>query len=294
MRKILFTTDFGHPALPMAVELARLGKAGFSEIVFLFVIDRDEVGFNLTTGFDADRARELKETALARFTEWRAVLEDEGMAATHLVEIGSPEGKILETAHSVGADLIVVGREMETPLDDFYPWGVSMKIIRRSARPVLVYKFGDGGWVGENPFAKVLFATDFSDASAHAAEYLAGLGPALGRIDSVSVLSESDLKHADTSARASEELKRRELLALLCERFREAGVEASSHLLKGDPAEEILLLAAELDYKLIVAATTGKSGLAEVLKGSVSHALADWAAVPVLLVPRLGTEEDYA
>lgn len=294
MRKILFTTDFGHPALPMAVELAGLKKAGLKEIVFLFVIDRDEVGFNVTTGFDAERAEELRESARARINEWKAVLDGEGIESSHIVEVGSPEGKILETAHAVDADLIVVGRKIETPLDDFYPWGVSMKIIRRSARPVLIHKFGEGGTVAAKPLAKVLFATDFSPASAHAAEWLAGLGKAVGRIDVVNVRKSRDESHGDGGAPVSEDTKRREALSLLSERFTQASIPSSPHLLKGDPASEILLLAAELDYKMIAAATTGKSGFAEVFHGSVSHVLADRAIVPVLLIPREGTPEDYA
>ena len=52
IKKILFPTNFEDLSFPTVEALYSLEKAGLEEIVFLFVIDRDEVAYNLLTGFD--------------------------------------------------------------------------------------------------------------------------------------------------------------------------------------------------------------------------------------------------
>jgi nucleotide-binding universal stress UspA family protein len=57
-----------------------------------------------------------------------------------------------------------------------------------------------------------------------------------------------------------------------------------SHLVEGEPAAEILRLAAELPSDLIVLGTHGRTGLSRLLMGSVAEQVVRKAACPVLTV----------
>lgn len=62
------------------------------------------------------------------------------------------------------------------------------------------------------------------------------------------------------------------------------GVQADHRLLEGDPAEQILKLAASIKADVIVMATHGASGLTRLLVGSVAESVMRKAECPVLTV----------
>lgn len=63
-----------------------------------------------------------------------------------------------------------------------------------------------------------------------------------------------------------------------------AGVQAEVHLIDGNPGRAIVQTAEEQGADLIVMGATGKSGLREMLLGSVSSYVADNAKCPVMVV----------
>ena len=69
------------------------GRAGLEEIVFLYVVDRDEVGFNFGAGFDNVYKRELEEKARLHFLDWEAGPARHGVATRQPGGLGSRKGK---------------------------------------------------------------------------------------------------------------------------------------------------------------------------------------------------------
>jgi nucleotide-binding universal stress UspA family protein len=69
------------------------------------------------------------------------------------------------------------------------------------------------------------------------------------------------------------------------EEFRAAGVNTTALLVQGPTAKTILAEAARLNADLIIMGTHGRTALADILVGSVSHAVLRNADLPVLLVP---------
>ena len=67
-------------------------------------------------------------------------------------------------------------------------------------------------------------------------------------------------------------------------KLKQSNIESHAHLGIGDPAQEILTVADQQHFDLIVMGTRGKSGLAHLLLGSVAEKVVRHAHCPVLTV----------
>ena len=136
--------------------------------------------------------------------------------------------------------------------------------------------------------AKILFPTDYSDASlaavphatalarergatlmiVHVAEPIGALAAAGGFSGAVDPHPEYDAEQLEKVEPADTQVT--------CER----------RLLRGRPADEIVQLAVDENVDLIVMATHGRTGLGHLLMGSVAEAVVRAAPCPVLTVRR--------
>jgi nucleotide-binding universal stress UspA family protein len=296
IRKILFPTKFEDLSFRCVERLYPLKAAGLEEILFLFVIDREEVGFDLFRGFDKKLANQMREEARLHFEDWERELVKQGIRATHRVEIGSPEGKILQISCEEEVDLIVTGRQTHVPADAIYLGGTSMGVIRRAGMPVLVCKHPPAESACEVPdvnvYERVLYATDFSEASLCGLDFLKRLRGVANGVDVVHVMAEKDLERGGEAGGAAEETEALRQLASICSQLREQGMTATPHLLAGPIAHEVLQAAADHHSTLILMGTRGRHGLKEIWLGSASHRVAEECSLPVLLVPK-AREECY-
>jgi nucleotide-binding universal stress UspA family protein len=78
--------------------------------------------------------------------------------------------------------------------------------------------------------------------------------------------------------------ERRTYLAGRATGLRNSGADVDLEVAFGDPAEEILRIAASRDVDLIVMATHGRTGLAQTVFGSVAARVVGSGIRPVLLV----------
>lgn len=89
-----------------------------------------------------------------------------------------------------------------------------------------------------------------------------------------------------TKMRRREEKNAREnILEPLAQTIAEAGVDVSIDLRFGHPARTLTKLADEIDAKMIIAGTRGRSDVKSLMLGSLSHGLLQMAKKPLLLVP---------
>lgn len=100
-----------------------------------------------------------------------AVRRETGYALVPEIASGNVVDAILGTARR--DELIVVGAHGVHPLRDFAIGSTALRLLRRSAQPVLVVKRAPAG-----PYRNVLVAVDFSADSAAALESAARLAPA--------------------------------------------------------------------------------------------------------------------
>ena len=159
---------------------------------------------------------------------------------------------------------------------------------------------------------KILLATDGSDSARQTADFLIRFP--LPRESSVTVLtviddgmfSEGKIygldEDQDRQLRETHKTIREDAEQLVtdeAERLRTAGLAGSTEVRTGDPAEEIIRAAEELQPDLIALGTYGVSGIKHFLIGSVSDRVLEHASCSVLVVkpsPKLGaqTETDEA
>ncbi|MDF1554651.1 MAG: universal stress protein [Deferrisomatales bacterium] len=288
IRKILFPTKFEDLSFPCIERLYPLKGAGLEEIIFLFVIDREEVAGDLFRGFDKQLVEQFREEARLRFEDWEKEVAASGVRCRHLVEIGRPEGKILEISCREEVDLIASGRQRHVASDSLYLGGTAMGLLRRSGIPVFVCKHGTEGVctpVGGHDFERVLFATDFSENAGHALEFVKSLAGVAQKVGVVHVIAEREFKKSSVEQIHSEEEQSRKQLDAICAELAELGLDAVPHLLAGEIHSQILQTAADHRASLIVMGTKGRHGLKEIWLGSSSHRVAELSTVPVILVP---------
>jgi len=89
---------------------------------------------------------------------------------------------------------------------------------------------------------------------------------------------------SDIQIQAEEILKAKKLLNETRKPFKEGGYRVSTMVLKGEPAEEILLAASTLNPELIVLGAKGLTGIERFLLGSVAQRVARFSPYSVLIV----------
>jgi nucleotide-binding universal stress UspA family protein len=293
IEKILFATKFRELAFESLKALFPLKGAGAREIILLYVIPREAVGFVPFGGYLKEEEERLRGEARLRFEDWQAAIKDAGLASRIIIEIGETVPKILSVARREEADLIVAGKKKIGQMEKFFIGSDTHEILVRSPVPVLVNKYmveyeRDGerltrinDRIFENPFV----ALDWSAHSERAFELLLSLRGAVTRAGLVHVIAAKELAGLDEKGFEAIKAKEKEKLALYAKRLESAGIKSETHLLAGDPAAELLMAAREFGASLIIMGTAGKGRLEEFFLGSVSHETAERSEIPVLLVP---------
>jgi len=231
--------------------------------------------------FDRDEAVRLLGQRVGAVTGWPPD------AFEVLLEEGSPDAGIVAAAERWGATLVAVGGHGGA---DARPrlGRTADRVVRTAHCPVLVVR--EPGRQGP-----VLVATDFSDpalpAVASAVTEARWRGARLAILHSLDVvyapIDASTLLSGGVPAPLSPELTT-ELRAHAEGKLREAlvrhGIDGETLVSEGPPGPAIVEAAARLAAGLVVVGTTGKTGLARLLLGSVAERVMHDAPCSVLVV----------
>ncbi|MEF9438692.1 MAG: universal stress protein [Candidatus Mariimomonas ferrooxydans] len=220
-------------------------------------------------------------------------MEGKGIKSRIVIEVGKPISKILDIAEEKKVDLIIVGRKKKIAIKKSFIGSYTSKIISCSHIPVLANKYMvqfelDGATLtrtNDRLFEMPLLITDWSDPSQNALEFLVSLK---GVVKKVFVLHNIDVKvskEPDKSELHHVEKECSENLDESCKKLKHAGIKAEPHLSAGDVVQEILRFSRERDATMIIAGTTCKDRLHEMLHRSISHQVAKMSELPTLLVP---------
>jgi nucleotide-binding universal stress UspA family protein len=136
MKKILIAIDGGPTSEKIASAALQLGTSLRAEMAVLSVVDT-----NLLMTDGGVTPQEMAELMKVDLMKNQKVIIDKIFKAGKIlsfVEKGNPHEIILKTSEEWQADLIVIGTHGKTGLLTLLMGNVAEKIIRHSARPILV------------------------------------------------------------------------------------------------------------------------------------------------------------
>jgi nucleotide-binding universal stress UspA family protein len=240
----------------------------------------------------------LREDLAAELDRLAVPLGEKGRQIEQRIVKGRPAGAIIDGARDLGADLIVVGSRGRGPLTSMLLGSVSAEVVDRAPCPVLVAR--------TERISRMTVATDGSDAAQAIPDLLAALGVFGGAAaDALSVapLPEGTYElladvYAARSYRSADDRQQlldryRGFAEHMAQRLGERGIPATSTVLSGDAAHEIIAAAQRSGADLIVIGSRGLRGLERMILGSVARNVVIHAPCSVLVV-RAGTPSDEA
>jgi nucleotide-binding universal stress UspA family protein len=136
-------------------------------------------------------------------------------------------------------------------------------------------------------YSNILVAIEHSDADRAVLSHVQGLARLTGaRLLLVHVADGWAARHFDElKLRESEEIQDdRQYLGQLCADMVQLGFEARARLAMGDPATELVKVAAEESVDLIAMSTHGHRFLNDLLRGSTADRVRHNVKIPVLMV----------
>lgn len=224
-----------------------------------------------------------------------ATLEEEvrqaGVEVTSHAGVGRTWEIVAEAVDDVGADLIVVGARGHTPYTGMLLGSTADRIIRTARVPVLTVHPGDA----EAPehIRTVLVATDFSEEAGLACEVtLRLLGPPrdhrLVLLHAWEPLVDYGFGVAGPIAHQLDEVESeaRSMLGPVAERLTAEGWSVDVAIRQGYPAAVIEREADQIGADLIAVGTRGRTGLGNLMLGSIAERVLHHAPCPVLSVRR--------
>jgi len=218
-------------------------------------------------------------------------LRGSGASAESAVRLGFAADGIVREAASCNAQMILMGTRGHGALGGYAIGSVALRVTHANAVPVCLVRSESRLPAQLGRAVRVMLAADGSEPAMRAAEALASWQDWLGKLDVQIVYVQQPLTlleavlppHDDVieqwSTRAGEDATQpvREL-------FSRRGIPAHLHLTTGDPAREIVYLAAQTGSELLVMGTRGMGAAHHALVGSVVLKAAVHSAVPVVLV----------
>lgn len=268
-------------AIRLALAIAARSRCGVRLIAVLEPAPLVAPEFGAIVDIPDDRAgrRAALERALA------TQMDRLGVVAADVdidVEVGDPASVIMRAAADAGARLVVLGAAHHDLLDRVFGTDTAVRVARGADVPVLIVP-GDHG---ELPRSAV-FAIDFSEDSVRAGRAALELFPELRELRLVHVG-----RHVEPALRVASQWEAAydEAMERAFDRVREAlpvpvAATVRREIVRGNPARELLRVAAERGADLIVAGSHGRGAFQRIFVGSVATALVRGAGTAVLVLP---------
>jgi universal stress protein E len=291
-KRILVATDFSPPAdaaLQQAVWLASATGASVDVLHTVPSFQRlipsatgPDVGFQLDFLVNEGDSLEDLEAEAVRDAEvkLRRMVEHvtDPVALRPTVQIGEAYAEITHAALREGYDLVLVGTRGLAPWEQFLVGSTAKRLIRKCPSSVWIVKAEHS-----DPPRVVLAATDFSEASRKAAmqgvmiaEHADGVFHLLHVVDSNDVPEDLISRIPKGSSLKQEIIKEAtERMDEFVETLHVDRARIQTHLLWGNPWQEIQRAVNDHAVDLVVIGTVGRSGVAGLLLGNTAEKLLD-------------------
>lgn len=284
---IVAATDFSAAAGRAVRRAALIAQRLGAEMHLLHVAHPLELypGPDPAADFRLDHVQALQAAGKTRLDTLAASLrKDFAIPVVAAARIGRAHTEIADYAAAKAAGLVVAGARGENTLLDLLIGSTASRLLRLATCPVLIVKNAK-----VKPYQSAIAAVDFSPGSSHVLELARAVASA-ARIEALHVyatehddkMREAGMDEAyllDRQARILKDAEKRLDIEL-------AGLNdgnVTRHVMAAYPAAAICERATTLNADLIVLGRHGKSGMQELLLGSVSKDIANAADCDVLL-----------
>lgn len=182
-KKILYPIKFEEFSLDVLSCILNFKKAGTEKIILFHILDVSRLPMDKYEGYSPQDVKRLTEIANTKMDEAVRMIEEKGLIAKRMIEVGVPYREILRVAEEEKVSLIISGRQKKGIVGEIFIGSNTDKIIRYGKIPVYIPKYpatcgGDEEACKrycEEPFRKILYSTDWSDCAGEALKYLKGL-----------------------------------------------------------------------------------------------------------------------
>jgi nucleotide-binding universal stress UspA family protein len=280
-RRILVATDFSTRSDRAIRRGTLLAKETGARLHLVHVVDDDQ----------PSRIVEAERTAADSLLNdlVQAIRTADGLDCDALIVEGDPFEGIARAAKDMASDLVVIGPHRRQVLRDMFLGTTAERTIRFSSQPIIM-----ANGVPAGPYRHILVAVDFSECSGDALRAVRHLGIDTGAAVSVVHVFDPIAAGIRTGAASADSLK-----DYLAEEAERASRELSSFLAdakcefagrfvkqaQSSTANTICKAAQEASADLLVVGTHGRTGLGQILLGSVAQDVLRTATIDVLAVP---------
>jgi len=289
--RALFASDFSACAIAVLKCLPELKLAGLRDVVLLNVIPPDQVPMGY--GSDRDLLENLRWVNRQKLDLARIALEGQGLSVRYRLEEGRPATEIVRVAQEESVQLIVMGAQGKSLVQELPLGSVAWEVVRHAQMPVLVDKFEVIKVLGEvqcrrvcaESFKVVLHPTDFSDCANRAFNVVKRLKSAgTGQVILLHVQDERVMQYRSQQQR--DEFDREDVRRL--EQMQKAltlsGLSSKVLLRTGIPFHQTLEVAEEENVGTVVLGTRGRTVAAQLLTGSTFENVVRQSRRPVLAI----------
>lgn len=297
--KVLLATD-GSTYSEMAMKaLMALHPPPETEVTVMTVVPENTylggITLHMIRGDAATRKRATKdqERKAAELVEAPAdALKALGLRVETAIARGSPAEQIIKRASATEADLVAIGAKGTDDSGRFPLGSVAHKVLKYAETSVLLAR------EATTRIRRLMLATDGSKHSEAAARFLIDIPlPKESKVmlvtslqSHVAALMKMPTLDLETNQkilaelRAAEEEAARKLMDKTKKQFQAKGYSTEALVLRGDPAEEIIMASKTLNPDLIALGARGLTGIDTFLLGSVAQRVARHSRYSILVV----------
>ena len=286
-KKIVIATDLSEASRAVINCMKDFKTIGVEEVILFYACGIKHL---------APLADDIRDEVEPELKEYQKIIEEQGFKTTLEIAPGLPSEELKVLAKQKEVSLIVVGSHGESSFTHqlFRFGGTTSEILHSHEKPLLMVRtivtHKNGKQKVETTCKslkeKILFATDFSDISMRAFQYVEKMVE--------DGCKDVTLLHIQDKTRIEKHLSEKldefnridtERLEMRKKQLIEQGAKNVEIKIKyGIPAEEILA-ESKNGYSLVVLGSQGRGFFHEIFIGSVSHTVARMSNVSVLLVP---------
>lgn len=286
-RKIIIATDLSASSDAVISCLKDFTTMGVEEVILFYACGIKHL---------ASLAEAIKTTVEPGLIRQKQIIEDQGFKTTLEIAPGIPSEELQKIAKLKDVSLIIIGSHGQSAAGHmlFRLGGVTSEILHSHEKPLLLIHTRISEKDGVKKIEtlckhlkeRILFATDFSDISMKAFQYVEKLvEDGCKKVTLFHVQDKIKIdKYLSDKLDEFNQIDNERLEMRKKQLFEKGAKEVEIKIKYGIPSEEILTESSD-GYSLVVMGSQGRGFFHEIFIGSVSHNLARSADVPLLLIP---------